>query len=66
MTGPLLRDGGLDPAIAQDPAALRREALRAAGPGPEGLGRAGALLDFAVYTRFNLPAFGRPDAAPAA
>lgn len=57
VTAPLLRGGGLDFAIAGDPVTLLAAALRHAFPeGAENLREIG-LLDFAVYTRFNLPGF---------
>ena len=58
VTSPLLRGGAMDFAIAGDPAALLSAALRfLAETAPAKLG-AERLLDFGVYTRFNLPTFG--------
>lgn len=54
VTAPLLQAGGMDFAIAGDPSALLAEALLCAGTEPA---RDSALLDFSVYTRFNLPGF---------
>lgn len=57
VTGPLLRAGAMDFAIAGDPAELLSSALAlAAGPGPA-KPEAEGHLPFGVYTRFNLPAF---------
>lgn len=56
VTMPLLRDGSMDFAIASNPAALLAEALRIARA-EVGWSRDSVLLDFAVYTRFNLPSF---------
>lgn len=54
VTTPLLLGGGLDFALSSDPGPLLDAALRCAtaetAPEP-------ALVDFAVYTRFNLPGF---------
>ncbi|MCP8896557.1 LacI family DNA-binding transcriptional regulator [Shinella daejeonensis] len=60
---PLLREGSLDFAITQNPFALLSEALRQAVAEPEAPARDSILLDFAVYTRFNIPNFGQPGAA---
>lgn len=54
VTVPLLRSGAMDFAIAGVPADLLGAALRMAA-GQEAAGA--RLLDFAVHTRFNLPAF---------
>jgi LacI family transcriptional regulator len=58
VTVPLLRDGSLDFAIAQDPAVLLSESVRQAVQEPQARGRDSVLLDFGVFTRFNLPSFG--------
>lgn len=59
VTGPLLREHKLDYVIASDPALLLDAALEVAAHGnPEG-GRDSTLVDFAVYTRFNIPSFGQ-------
>jgi LacI family transcriptional regulator len=57
VTAPLLREEGLDFAIATNPAVLLSEALRVAESEEVGAGRDGVLLDCGVYTRFNLPGF---------
>lgn len=55
MTAPLLRSGAMDFAIAGSPSELLGAALRlAVGEGPA---KDAHLLDFGVYTRFNLPSF---------
>lgn len=64
ITIPLLREGSMDFAIAQDPATLLTEAWRQATKQSEPQTRDSVLLDFAVYTRFNLPAFGQPAVGP--
>lgn len=54
-TAPLLRAGGMDFVIASPPKLLLQEALRCATlpePPPDRV-----LVDFAVFTRFNLPGF---------
>lgn len=57
VTTPLLRAGEIDFALAGDPRELLSTALAfARGGDPASAGTAG-LLDFGVYTRFNLPAF---------
>jgi len=53
VTAPLLRDNRIAFALAADPGAQLRAALRAATNPDHG----GECLDFGVYTRFNLPAF---------
>lgn len=57
VTVPLLQSGAMDFAIAANPSDLLDVALRAAAVGA---GAAPALVDFGVYTRFNLPTFGGP------
>ena len=61
VTAPLLGSGAMDFAIASDPTLLLQRALaRFAAPagarGPDTL-----WLDFAIYTRFNLPGFSIVD-----
>ncbi|WP_210528056.1 LacI family DNA-binding transcriptional regulator [Rubellimicrobium arenae] len=64
ITLPLLREGHMDFAIAQNPAALLSDALQRAVAEPEGRGRDSVLLDFGVFTRFNIPAFAQAAATP--
>lgn len=59
VTVPLLRDGTVDFVIAQSPADLLQGVMRCIGPGGEGSGEL-VHVDFAVYTRFNIPAFAEP------
>lgn len=55
VTTPLLREGGMDFAIAAHPRLLLQEALRQATL-PAGATMADrTLVDFAIHTRFNLP-----------
>jgi LacI family transcriptional regulator len=57
VTVPLLQAGAMDFAIAGDPAELVTAALRlASAPEPARHGAA-RLMDFGIYTRFNLPRF---------
>ena len=56
VTAPLLRDHLLDCVIASDPARLLDAALEVAS-GPRGATPESRLIDFGVYTRFNLPGF---------
>jgi LacI family transcriptional regulator len=63
ITVPLLREGSMDFAIAQDPAVLLSEAFRHA-VGSEAPARDSVLLDFGVFTRFNIPSFGSPAPSP--
>lgn len=60
VTAPLLREGGIDYAIASDPALLIEEALRLAGAETLSLPRDEVLHDFGIYTRFNIPHFTQP------
>jgi len=56
VTAPLLGSGAIDYALACDPGLLLERALRRlAAPAPAGPDT--VWLDFAIYTRFNLPAF---------
>lgn len=57
ITGPLLREGRIDFAIAADPALQLNDALRVAAAGKQENIRDSSLQDFAVFTRFNLPAY---------
>jgi len=60
VTTPLLRAGEIDFALAGDPRELLSSALAlASGRDPASQGPA-RLLDFGVYTRFNLPDFATP------
>jgi LacI family transcriptional regulator len=60
VTTPLLRAGEIDFALAGDPRALLSTALAlASGSDPAKQG-AERLLNFGVYTRFNLPDFASP------
>lgn len=57
VTVPLLRDGGMDFALSAHPRAVLDEALRlASAPAGEATPDR-SLIDFGVFTRFNLPAF---------
>ena len=61
VTMPLLKDGVMDYAIAADVDSILGEALQlASAQNVSGL-RENILLNFAVYTRFNLPAAATPD-----
>ncbi|MBL9073378.1 LacI family DNA-binding transcriptional regulator [Tabrizicola sp.] len=60
VTAPLLRAGEIDFALAGDPRELLSTALALAGGGEPAKQGAERLLDFGVYTRFNLPAFQVP------
>ncbi|MBL9035747.1 MAG: LacI family DNA-binding transcriptional regulator [Rhodospirillaceae bacterium] len=61
VTIPLMTDGWMDYAIAADVDLILHEALRiAAGEGADGR-RESTLLDFSVYTRFNLPVAAAAD-----
>lgn len=57
VTVPLLRTGNLDYAIAANPALLIERALELAHEEPLALARDEVLLDFGIYTRFNIPHF---------
>lgn len=57
VTLPLLRDGGMDFVIASPQKALLDEALRRATSPAEAPQPDQTLVDFGVYTRFNLPSF---------
>lgn len=59
ITVPLMLEGRMDFILAQDPSALLTQAVRQAQLPPEARTREDVLLDFAVYTRFNVPAFSR-------
>lgn len=59
VTVPLLREGRIDYAIASDPSALLHRALELAASDPSTPPREALLFDFGVYTRFNIPQFGR-------
>lgn len=63
-TTPLLREGSLDFALAQNPADLLREALAQVKAAPNRQRKDSVLVDFAVYTRFNIPNFAHPSALP--
>jgi len=60
VTAPLLRAGEIDFALAGDPRKLLSTALALAGESEPAKQGAERLLDFGVYTRFNLPTFGTP------
>ncbi|MBN8633092.1 MAG: LacI family DNA-binding transcriptional regulator [Rhodobacterales bacterium] len=60
VTAPLLRAGEIDFALAGDPRELLSAALTLAGEAEPAKQSTGRLLDFGVYTRFNLPDFGAP------
>lgn len=60
VTAPLLRAGEIDFALAGDPRSLLSTALASAGGGDPAKPGASGVLDFGVYTRFNLPAFESP------
>lgn len=60
VTSPLLQEGVLDFVIASDPCALLVRALDLANEAELNAQREQQLLDFGVYTRFNLPNFGEP------
>ncbi|MDE2383011.1 MAG: LacI family DNA-binding transcriptional regulator [Alphaproteobacteria bacterium] len=62
ITAALLKDASMDYAIAASPAAQLAEALRVAHAPEASATRDSSLLDFGVYTRFNLPAFHTPEA----
>lgn len=55
ITLPLVRDGTLDFLIAQSPAALLENAMRAA-LGTDAGGAEQQLIDFTIHTEFNVPA----------
>jgi LacI family transcriptional regulator len=57
VTSPLLRAGEMDFALAGDPRALLSAALALAAKTDATSQGASALLDFGIYTRFNLPSF---------
>lgn len=58
VTAPLLRERRMDFVIASDPAQLLQTALDVAtNPAADG-GRDVTLIDYAVYTRFNIPRHG--------
>ncbi|WP_298610457.1 substrate-binding domain-containing protein [uncultured Thiothrix sp.] len=57
VTSPLLQEGVLDFVIASDPCALLKHALELANEAELNAQREQQLLDFGVYTRFNLPNF---------
>lgn len=57
ITGPLLREGRIDFAIAADPALQLQDALRIAAAGKQESLRDSFTQDFAVFTRFNLPGY---------
>ena len=57
VTTPLLREHRMDCVIASDPALLLDAALQVSGQGHPDGGRDSTLIDFAIYTRFNLPSF---------
>lgn len=57
VTTPLLRAGEIDFALAGDLQALLSSALSLAGKADAAPQGAAALMDFGVYTRFNLPSF---------
>ena len=57
VTLPLLRDGGMDFVIASPQKVLLDEALRRATSPAEAPQPDQTLVDFGVYTRFNLPSF---------
>ncbi|MDB5657614.1 MAG: substrate-binding periplasmic fold protein [Cypionkella sp.] len=59
ITVPFLRDGLMDYLIAQDPSTLLNEALRQATRSRDSREKAHAHIDFGVFTRFNVPSFGR-------
>jgi LacI family transcriptional regulator len=59
VTAPLLRAGSIDFAMAGDPAVLLGEALRLAAVEAGAVLPGTGPLDFAVYTRFNLPSFAQ-------
>lgn len=61
VTMPLMKDGIMDYAIAADVERILHEALQAAAAESLAGRRESALLDFAVYTRFNLPAAAAAD-----
>lgn len=57
VTTPLLRAGEIDFSLAGDPRALLSAALALAGKADAAPQEASVLLDFGIYTRFNLPSF---------
>lgn len=61
VTTPLLKDGAMDYAIAADVDAILGEALQLASAEDTSSLRETILLNFSVYTRFNLPAAVTPD-----
>jgi LacI family transcriptional regulator len=62
VTMPLLKDGAMDYALATDVGRILDEALHLASAEDVSGMRENVLLDFSVYTRFNLPA-ASPDLA---
>lgn len=57
ITVPLLRSGTLNFVIAQDPRSMLSKALEIATPTEPGLQIDNAIVDFGIYTRFNIPRF---------
>ncbi len=57
ITVPFLQLGSFDFVIAQDPAQMLAEAMRLANTSE--IMREPQMIDFGVYTRFNLPSYGR-------
>jgi LacI family transcriptional regulator len=58
ITVPYMREGLIDYLIAQSPATLLNAALQQAMM-PRGTHHRDSAVDFAVFTRFNVPSFGR-------
>ncbi|ORM71073.1 hypothetical protein HA51_04060 [Pantoea rwandensis] len=57
ITIPLLRNGTLNFVIAQDPRAMLDKALEIAKPTEPSIQIDNAIIDFGIYTRFNIPRF---------
>lgn len=57
ITVPLLRSGTLNFVIAQDPRTMLSKALEIATPTESGSQIDNAIVDFGIYTRFNIPRF---------
>lgn len=57
VTAPLIREGSMDFAIATDPSLLLANAFSLVDGNGKDRTSDTVLLDFAVYTRFNLPSF---------
>ncbi len=58
ITAPLTRDGVLQYLVAQDPSELIKLAVSVASIEPAQLSKEQHLIDFGLYTRFNIPKFG--------